>query len=96
MSTQEHAHVPGYGVYVKVWALLLGLTVVTVAASFADLKHVTMLVAVLIASVKVTLVALYFMHLRYDKAIYAWMLFVAGVTYAVFIALTFIDYWSRF
>jgi cytochrome c oxidase subunit 4 len=92
--TQEHPLVP-YRLYVTVWAVLMLLTVVTVAVSYLDLKHVTVLTAALIATVKSTLVILYFMHLRFEQRIYAFMVFVVLGTYAIFIGLTFVDYWYR-
>ena len=47
-----------------VYAALLLLTVVTVLASFVDLGLWNVVVALLIASVKASLVALFFMHLK--------------------------------
>jgi len=59
------------------------------------MKHVRVLTATLIATVKSTLVILYFMHLRFEQKIYAVMVFVVLGTYAIFIGLTFVDYWYR-
>jgi cytochrome c oxidase subunit 4 len=90
----DHELVP-YGVYLKVWAILMVLTVVTVGVSYLDLKHVTVLTATLIATVKGTLVLLYFMHVRFEERIYAWMIVAVLGTYAIFVGLTFVDYWYR-
>jgi cytochrome c oxidase subunit 4 len=49
----------------------------------------------LIATVKAGLVLLYFMHLRYEKPLFAIMILVVLVTYGIFIALTFSDYFYR-
>lgn len=49
---------------IAVFAALLLLTVVTVLVSYVDLGMMNVVVALLIASVKASLVALYFMHLR--------------------------------
>jgi cytochrome c oxidase subunit 4 len=97
MSAQnehEHALVP-YSLYVKVWATLLVLTVLTVGVSYLDMKHVTVFTALIIATVKATLVLLYFMHLRFEKPLYLYMVLAVIVTYAIFVALTFADYWFR-
>ena len=56
----------GYATYVIVWVTLLGLTAVTVAVSLLNLGLWNAAVALFIASVKATLVALYFMHLRHE------------------------------
>ena len=90
----DHPLVP-FAVYVKVWAILLVLTALTVSVSYLELKHVTVLTAVLIATVKGTLVLLYFMHIRFEKPIFSWMIVAILGTYAIFIALTFVDYWYR-
>lgn len=56
----------GYGVYVAVFAALLVLTGATVAVSYLDLGLWNVAVAMLIASVKASLVALFFMHLKHE------------------------------
>lgn len=50
--------------YSAVFAALLLLTVATVAVSYVDMGLWNAVVALLIASVKASLVALFFMHLR--------------------------------
>jgi len=50
--------------YTAVFAALLVLTVVTVLASYVDLGLLNVVVALLIASAKASLVALFFMHLK--------------------------------
>jgi cytochrome c oxidase subunit 4 len=99
MQTQAEEHhdhplVP-YNLYVKVWGALMVLTVITVAVSYVDMKQVTVLTACLIAAAKGSLVILYFMHIRFERRLYAIMIMVIFVTYAVFIGLTFVDYWYR-
>ena len=60
-------HVVPVPLLVGVWATLIFLTVVTVAATKVDLGSLNLLVAMFIAAVKATLVCLYFMHLRWDR-----------------------------
>ena len=91
---EEHHAIP-VRVYVFVWLILLVLTAITVAVSLVDMKHVTVLTAMLIASVKGLLVLLYFMHIRFEKPLYMFMILAVFVTYAVFIGLTFADYSFR-
>ena len=55
---------PGYGIYVVVWGGLVLLTGLTVAVSYVNLGVMNVVAALLIASLKATLVALYFMHLK--------------------------------
>jgi cytochrome c oxidase subunit 4 len=91
----DEQHVVPYRLYVGVWAALLILTALTVAVSLVDMKHVTVLAAMLIATCKGTLVLLYFMHVRFERPLYIIMIVVALGTYAVFIGLTFTDYAYR-
>ncbi|MBJ6724032.1 cytochrome C oxidase subunit IV family protein [Geomesophilobacter sediminis] len=55
-----------YRNYLLVWLALLVLTGATVAISYFELGLWNAGAALFIASVKGTLVALYFMHLRYE------------------------------
>jgi cytochrome c oxidase subunit 4 len=90
----DHQLVP-YTTYVVVWVVLMVLTAITVSVSYVDMKHVTVLTASIIAAIKGLLVVLYFMHIRFENRIYALMIVVVLGTYAIFIGLTFVDYWYR-
>jgi cytochrome c oxidase subunit IV len=72
-------------IYITVFAVLMVLTIVTVAISYLDLSvPMAVTVALLVATVKGSLVACYFMHLVSErKLIYAVML----LTVVFFIAL---------
>ncbi len=50
--------------YIAVYAALVALTIVTVSVSYVDLGMMNVVVALLIASAKASLVALFFMHLK--------------------------------
>jgi cytochrome c oxidase subunit 4 len=54
-------------IYIIVWGALLLLTGVTLGVSYLHLGMMNVTVALLIASLKAALVALYFMHLRFEK-----------------------------
>ena len=81
--------------YVAVWAVLIILTGITVGVSFLDMQRFTVFTAMLIATVKASLVVLYFMHIRFVKPIYSFMILFIVATYAVFVILTFSDYSFR-
>lgn len=68
-------------VYIIVFAVLAVLTVVTVAVSYLDLSlGPAILLALLIAAVKASLVACYFMHLISEKKlIYSVLLLTVGL-----------------
>ena len=56
-----------YRTYIIVWILLLILTGLTLGVSYLHLGIMNVAVALLIASLKAALVALYFMHLRFEN-----------------------------
>lgn len=88
---QRLAHVMPIALLLGVFAALMVLTVLTVAAAQIDLGTANLLIALAIATLKASLVALYFMHLRYDNPFYA-LIFVVGLLFlAFFLALTLLD-----
>jgi len=90
-------HVVSYRILYGTAAALLFLTVVTVAVRWVDLGEMNIVVALLIAAVKASLVALYFMHLRWDKP-FNGVTFLGSILFvALFMAFALLDthaYWS--
>jgi len=87
----------GPKVYAAVLAALLVLTGITVTASYINFgsTSVNVVIALVIASIKGSLVALYFMHLRYDKPVLS-VIFVGGLFFlGLLLMLTMIDVGSR-
>ena len=84
---------------IGVYVALLFLTWLTVSTSAAEsplalgieLGSAEVVVAMAIACIKATLVAAYFMHLRYDKPLNALLLVFSLVFVALFIVLTVSD-----
>lgn len=62
----DHHHIIPLQTYFKVFATLIVLTVITVAAAQVDFGAFNAIVAFAIATVKAVLVASIFMHLKYD------------------------------
>lgn len=84
-----------YRSYVVVWAALVIFTAVTVAISFLNLGALNAAAALCIASIKASLVALYFMHLRHEiKLVLGFALFPL-VILALIIMGTLTDVISR-
>ncbi len=67
---EQHSH-GGPKVYALTLAALLVLTIITVFVASFDFGSVNVVVALAIATVKATLVALIFMHLRNDRPLNA-------------------------
>ena len=75
MSTEEFHH-PNY---VKIWAILCGLLVVSVAGPFLEIQAVTLITAFGIAVIKAYLVAANFMHLNVEKKLALYIILTALV-----------------
>lgn len=85
-------HVLPMRVYIATWLTLLVLTVVTVGASYMNLGHAgNLIVAMLIASIKASVVALIFMHLKWDHKFHSVIFVMSLLFLAVFIAFTMFD-----
>ncbi|HEX2465677.1 MAG TPA: cytochrome C oxidase subunit IV family protein [Thermoanaerobaculia bacterium] len=85
-SAEEiRAHVK---VYMMVFGALAVLTVVTVAARYLDVPvHLAIVLALLIASVKASLVALFFMHLKGEVRTIFWTLLLTAVFFIALITI---------
>jgi caa(3)-type oxidase subunit IV len=77
MSETRARH--GFALYLRVWAILLGLTLIMVAIDRAELR-LALLAGVLVTAmmVKASLIAAYFMHLRFEGRLLVWGV-VAGL-----------------
>jgi cytochrome c oxidase subunit 4 len=89
-------HIVPVRIYLVIFlALLLG-TALTVFAAFYDFPwRFNTVIALTIASVKATLVVLYFMHVRYSPRL-VWVIVASALFWlAILFALTFSDYFTR-
>jgi len=84
-------HVVPLSLLFAVLGALLVLTVVTVAVTQVDLGALNLVVALGIALVKASLVALYFMHLRWDRPFNAIVLIFALLLVVLFVGLSLLD-----
>jgi cytochrome c oxidase subunit 4 len=92
---EPEGHVVSVVSYVLVYGALLGLTVVTVAAAFLDIGALHTPVAVAVAALKATLVALFFMHVRWSPRLIP-LAAIAGVFWlAQLFGGTLSDYLTR-
>ena len=91
------AHTHAVGTYTLVLLGLLALTVITVAAAGINFGSSSgnVVIALVIATVKASLVAMFFMHLRYDKPVNV-VIFLSGVLLlALFLILSLVDQQTR-
>ena len=88
-------HILPLRIYLGVAGALLVLTAITVFAAQTDFGSWNLVVALLIAAAKAILVALFFMHLKYDNRIYS-VIFVGAILFlGIFITFTMFDTLNR-
>jgi cytochrome c oxidase subunit IV len=74
---------------------LLILTAITVGASYIQFGSLNVVIALTIATIKATLVALFFMHLRHDKPVNAVIACAGFLFLGLFLLFTFLDVGTR-
>ena len=88
-------HITPRKTYFLIFFALLALTATTVGAAMIDLGPLSIWVALLIAATKASLVAWFFMHVKYASGVTK--VFVVGGLFwlGILLGLTFSDYISR-
>ncbi len=92
---EDEGHVHHTKAYTLVWIALLILTAITVYVSYFDFGEWNIFVAMLVATIKATLVCLFFMHLKYDNKMDQVVFVSSFVFLAIFIGLTLSDTLDR-
>lgn len=90
-----HAHLSSAQFYWGIFGALVLLTVATVKVSYYDFGSANIIIALLIATVKASLVAAFFMHLRHDNLFNTIAFLAAFLFLAIFILLTYDDMGQR-
>lgn len=85
------AHVADARTLLAVFVALMVLTVITVAVSYFNLGAFNLVVALGVATIKAALVALWFMHLRYDSGLNAFVFLVGVVFLGLFLIIAMLD-----
>ena len=93
--THHAEHIVSPKVYGVIFATLLILTAITVAASYVDLYAFNVVVALAIACLKAVLVILFFMHVKYSSRLTKLTVAAGFFTFLVLITMSMTDYISR-
>ena len=96
MSEQEHSeHIVPPTTYLAIILILLFLTGTTVWAAFVNLGRFNIVIALVIATLKATLVVLFFMHAKYSPK-RTKLIILAGIFWlALLLFMTLSDYITR-
>jgi len=88
-------HIVEKKIYYGVFATLVILLAATVGIAYIHLGELNIIAALTIASIKATLIILYFMHVRYSSRL-LWIFVGAGFFWlGIMFALTFSDFLTR-
>jgi cytochrome c oxidase subunit IV len=95
MSHDTTHHIVPYKTYGIILGLLLILTALSVGAVYVDLGALGVFIALLLATVKSSLVLIYFMHLKFDSIFLRVMVAAVFLIVAIVIFITLLDYFYR-
>jgi cytochrome c oxidase subunit 4 len=94
-NNNSHSHIIGYGTYVFIWLTLCGLTALTATVSGIYFGAVTLLIALIIAITKASLVLNIFMHIKFDHFVFRVFITLGIFTLLSIFVLTYADYIFR-
>ena len=77
----EHDH-PGDSIYIKIAIILGAITAAEVATTYVDIGKVMVPALIIMMIAKFSIVAAYFMHLKFDSNLFT-RVFVSGIVLAV-------------
>lgn len=94
-NEKKQHHVSSYFSHGTVLVLLLFLTFLSVFVATINFGVLSVAVALIVASVKGTIVVSYFMHLKFENLFIRLMVIGVFLLFALVVLITFIDYFFR-
>lgn len=91
----EKNHIIPYRTFLYILALLITLTLTSVAITQIYLGTLTVMLALLIAAIKSSFVLRYFMHLKFENKFFSIAVIAVVLILSVVIIITFLDYLYR-
>lgn len=92
MSGEHETHIVGYKFNILVWIDLLIFTLITIEIAQFDFQALTVVVALIVASIKTYLVGTYFMHLKFENRFLQGMVIGVAVIFIAVLIFLFTDY----
>ena len=92
---ESHHHIVSPRVYLVIVLALLVLTATTVGASYVEMGVLNPIVALGIAAIKMILVVLFFMHVKYSSKLTQLTVGAGIFTFIVLVGMTLADYMTR-
>lgn len=91
----ENEHIIPYRTFLIILGVLITLTLTSVAITRIYLGALTVALALLIAAVKSSFVLRIFMHLKFEKKMFTYLVLAITLLISVVIIITFLDYLYR-
>lgn len=92
MSEEHSTHVVSYKFNILVWLDLLIFTLITIEIAQFDLLALTVIVALIVASIKTFLVGSYFMHLKFENRFLQLVVVGVALLFVAVLIVLFSDY----
>ncbi|MBS2096891.1 cytochrome C oxidase subunit IV family protein [Carboxylicivirga linearis] len=92
MENHNEPHIVPFKTYGIILAVLVVLTLISVAVTQIDLASLTVFTAILLATIKSGLVLVYFMHLKFDNKLLKALVSAVFILIALVMFVTFLDY----
>ncbi|MCF8381256.1 MAG: cytochrome C oxidase subunit IV family protein [Bacteroidales bacterium] len=93
--TEEKHTIVSFKTQILILLALLTMTGISVAVTRIELGTLTVTVALILATIKSSLVLSYYMHLKFDNRIYTIMVVGVVLVISAVIFITFLDYLYR-
>jgi cytochrome c oxidase subunit 4 len=92
MSEEHSTHVVSYKFNIIIWLDLLIFTLITIEIAQFDLLALTVIVALIVASLKTFLVGSYFMHLKFENRFLQLIVVGVALLFVAVLVVLFSDY----
>lgn len=93
--SEHDVHIVPYKSNVLIWIDLLIMTFVTIEIAQFNFHDLTVVIALLVASIKTYLVGYFFMHLKFENRMFRIFVGIMAFVFISFMAILFFDYSYR-
>lgn len=92
---EHETHIMSYKSIFLIWIDLLIMTFVTIEIAQFNFHDLTVVIALLVASIKTYLVGYFYMHLKFENRMFRIFVGVMAFVFISFMAILFFDYSYR-
>ncbi len=92
MSEKHDVHIVDYKFNILIWIDLMIFTLITIEIAQFDFQELTVVIALIVASIKTYLVGTYFMHLKFENRFMQAVVVGVAVIFIAVLIFLFTDY----